>query len=59
MATSLAGYMIASALIGLHHRTPMRKCEWCESWYYRHRTDARFCSASCRPRDYEQKRLSA
>jgi hypothetical protein len=55
-ATTLASYMVASALIGLRHRVPMRRCEWCESWFYRHRKDARFCSASCRTRGFEHER---
>jgi hypothetical protein len=47
-ATSLAAFMAASALMGLNSRLPMRRCRHCDSWFYRARKDALFCSASCR-----------
>jgi hypothetical protein len=53
-ATSLGAFMLKSALIGLEHGTPMKRCDFCSSWYYATRKGARFCSASCRSMSLQQ-----
>jgi hypothetical protein len=47
-AATLAAYMWASAAASLRGGRPMRRCEYCSSWFTLNRSDARWCSSSCR-----------
>jgi hypothetical protein len=55
-ATDLASFMLQSALLGQEHRLPLRRCDHCTAWYYRHRTDLRYCSPSCRALTAQKRR---
>ncbi|GLR90949.1 hypothetical protein GCM10007857_76650 [Bradyrhizobium iriomotense] len=45
---TLGAYMILSAGSAFARRSPMRRCDHCHSWFELKRSDARFCTASCR-----------
>ncbi len=45
---SLAGFMLASALLHLNTGQPMAVCANCGDWFAMMREGTRFCSASCR-----------
>jgi hypothetical protein len=47
-AKTLAAFMALSAAHAIEHRPPMRRCARCGSWFFIGRSDAQFCSASCR-----------
>ena len=55
-AKSLAAYMWASAAASLRDRRPMRRCEFCSSWFTLNRSDARWCSGSCRAASSNQRK---
>src|SRR5215472_15370516 len=48
VARSLAAYLLAAALSSIRRRVPMRRCQYCSSWFELHRKEAVFCSPSCR-----------
>ena len=56
-AQTLAGFMLHSAILGAQHRVVMRRCDYCRSWYFRHRADNRFCTASHRTQQHMRERL--
>jgi hypothetical protein len=64
-AQTLPGYMVFSALAGLQaaidkeSTAPMRRCQWCGSFFYRPRRDALFDSPSCRARANERAKIAA
>jgi|GEM_PF-2108051 len=45
---TLGAYMILSAGSAFARKVPMRRCDHCHSWFELKRSDARFCTASCR-----------
>jgi hypothetical protein len=47
-ARVLAAYMCAAAAISVQEGLPMRRCDYCRSWFTPHHAAARQCSASCR-----------
>jgi hypothetical protein len=47
-ARSLAGYLVAAAISSIRRRVPMRRCQYCYSWFELHRRAAMFCTPSCR-----------
>jgi hypothetical protein len=48
MPKTLGAYMILSAGSAFARKAPMRRCDHCHSWFELKRSDARFCTASCR-----------
>jgi hypothetical protein len=48
VAHTLAGYLVAAAISSIRRRVPMRRCLYCASWFELHRSEAIFCSPSCR-----------
>jgi hypothetical protein len=46
-AGTLASYCVAAAAASLRSALPMRRCEYCASWYLLHYAPARCCSVSC------------
>jgi hypothetical protein len=46
-AGSLASYMMAAAASSLRAGLPMRRCDYCASWFTLHYAPARCCSVSC------------
>src|SRR5262249_22952726 len=55
VAHTLAGYLVASALSALRRRVPMRRCIYCSSWFELHRSEAMYCSPSCRAAHHNQR----
>jgi hypothetical protein len=55
-AQNLAAFMMASAHRGLKHGLPMRRCKFCNVWFYPTRSNALFCSASCKTQSSNQQR---
>jgi hypothetical protein len=55
-AKTLAAYMWASAAASLRGRRPMRRCDFCHSWFTLNRSDARWCSGSCRAAGSNQRK---
>ena len=47
-ANTLKAFMALSAANAAEQRTPMRRCAHCGSWFCIGRSDAQFCSGSCR-----------
>jgi hypothetical protein len=47
-ANLLAAYLCAAAAASVRAGLPMRRCEYCYSWFSVHHAAARQCSASCR-----------
>ncbi|MBB4341394.1 hypothetical protein [Rhizobium leguminosarum] len=47
-ATSLAAFMIASAVEMTNYKTKMAICEHCGDWFEELRSGTRFCTPSCR-----------
>ena len=47
-ANTLVAFMALSAADAVMQRTPMRRCAHCGSWFFIGRSDAQFCSGSCR-----------
>lgn len=47
-ASSLAGYMMATAMMQAQDRAPMMRCQHCDSWFALATRHAKFCSPSCR-----------
>jgi hypothetical protein len=46
-AGTLASYCVAAAAASLRSALPMRRCEYCASWFLLHYAPARCCSVSC------------
>jgi hypothetical protein len=61
VSTTLASYMIGSALLGLISVAggPMRRCDFCGSWFHRLRSDARFCCSSHRTQYFLKQKQAA
>jgi len=57
VAHTLAGYLMASAISALRRQVSMRRCLYCTSWFELHRSEAMFCSPSCRAAHFN-KRIS-
>jgi hypothetical protein len=57
VAHSLAAYLVAAAISSIRRRVPMRRCQYCSSWFELHRRAAVFCSPSCRAAHFN-KRIS-
>jgi hypothetical protein len=55
-ARSLAAYCVAAAAASLRARLPMRRCDYCHSWFTLHYANARQCSASCRAARFNNRR---
>jgi len=55
-ATTLRAYMVAAAAISVQAGLPMRRCEYCSSWFTVHYATARQCSASCRAARHNARR---
>jgi len=53
---SLAAYMCAAAAASLRAGLPMRRCDYCNSWFTLHYANARQCSASCRAARFNKRR---
>jgi hypothetical protein len=47
-AKTLAAFMALSAAHAVEQRLPMRRCAHCASWFHIGRSDAQFCSGTCR-----------
>jgi hypothetical protein len=54
-AKTLAAFMGLSASSAMARAVPMRRCQYCTSWFELGRRDARFCSASCRAHAHASK----
>ena len=52
--SSLAGYIWLAAKDAVQHQHRFRRCERCSGWMRVQRSDARFCSASCRNASKEE-----
>jgi muramidase (phage lysozyme) len=55
-AKILAAYLCCAAVASVHAGKPMRRCDYCHSWFTLHRSDARQCSASCRAASSNQRK---
>jgi hypothetical protein len=53
---SLAAYLVAAAAASLRAGRPMRRCDYCSSWFLMHHANARQCSASCRAARFNKRR---
>jgi hypothetical protein len=58
-AKTLAAFMVLSAANAVEQRTPMRRCAHCGSWFYVGRSDAQFCSGSCRAASFNASKETA
>ena len=47
-AQTLRAYLCAAAAASVEEGLDMRRCDYCRSWFTLHRSDARWCSSSCR-----------
>jgi hypothetical protein len=56
IAKSLAVYLCAAAAASLRAGLPMRRCDYCSSWFTLHYANARQCSASCRAARFNNRR---
>jgi hypothetical protein len=55
-AKILAAYLCAAAAASVRGGQDMRRCHYCSSWFIMHRSDARWCSSSCRAASSNKKR---
>ena len=55
-AKTLAAYLCAAAAASVRGGLDMRRCDYCSSWFIMHRSDARWCSSSCRAASSNKKR---
>jgi hypothetical protein len=55
VAHELAGYLMASAISAIRRRISMRRCQYCCSWFELHRSEAVFCSPSCRAAHHNER----
>ena len=55
-ARTLAAYLCADAAASVREGRDMRRCAYCSSWFTIHRSDARWCSSSCRAASSNKKR---
>ena len=55
-AKTLAAYCFAAAAASLRSGLPMRRCDYCTSWFLLHYANARQCSASCRAARFNKRR---
>jgi hypothetical protein len=55
-ARTLAAYLCADAAASVREGLDMRRCAYCSSWFSIHRSDARWCSSSCRAASSNKKR---
>jgi hypothetical protein len=58
-AKTLATFMALSAANAVEQRTPMRCCAHCGSWFFLGRSDAQFCSGSCRAASFNSSKGAA
>jgi hypothetical protein len=54
-ASRLSAFMAASSASALERRVPMRRCQYCKTWFELLRPDARFCRPSCRALSHKQR----
>jgi hypothetical protein len=55
-AKVLAAFLCAAAAASVRAGLDMRRCDYCSSWFTLHYASARFCSASCRAAQFNQRR---
>ena len=55
-ALTLRAYMVAAAAADVRGGLDMRRCDYCHSWFTLHRSDARWCSRSCRAASSNQRK---
>ena len=55
-ARVLAAYLCAAAAASVRAGLPMRRCDYCRSWFTLHYATARQCSASCRAARFNNRR---
>ena len=55
-ATTLRAYLCAAAAADVRGGLDMRRCDYCHSWFTLHRSDARWCSRSCRAASSNQRK---
>jgi hypothetical protein len=55
VAHTLAAFLTASAVAAIRRRVSMRRCSYCSSWFELHRSEAMFCSPSCRAAHHNER----
>jgi hypothetical protein len=55
-AKSLAAYLTAAAAVSLRAGLPMRRCDYCSSWFSIHHGKALWCSPSCRAAAFNERK---
>jgi hypothetical protein len=56
IANSLAAYLTAAAASSLRAKLPMRRCDYCSSWFTLHHSKALWCSPSCRAATFNRRK---